>query len=239
MTELIAWAAKRARSILATSPSVYVGVVNEVWELSRHAVGPTGDLLFAAPAEADQHFAAVGCRLPAPDRDATVVDVSGVPQPDRVRGTVRLRGPVGLAEPTPQLAQFLRVSSETPVLRLTPRRVSLDWRVQTIIEPLEHRIPVSAYADAPLDPLAGWEAGWTAHLDQQHPSLVADLARRLDPELPPQARVRPVLADAEGLVLRAYAEDGVRDLRVDFPRAATCACEALRALGDLVGHPVD
>ncbi len=227
-------AAVRARSLLATATSVEIGVLNETVTIHRHAVDSDGALLFRAPADAPTYFATLWSRLPGPTLDATAVDLGGPPRPDRVRGRLHLRGPVRVAPgPLPDgLAAFLGAAPDG-VLLLEPQQVILDWPVESLGVV---RVPRKEYAAARLDALAGWESEWLTHLHRHHPRLVAALAT----ELGAGAGAHPVLADADGLVLRtqgpAPARPGApawRDLRVRFDRPVQCGCDAVAALAEL------
>ena len=72
-----------------------------------------------------------------------------------------------------------------------------------------------------------------AHLDEGHRELVRALVSRHLP-LGPDARVRPVLADTRGVVMRVEQEGGVHDVRVPFPHIVGCGCEAVQALSTLL-----
>ena len=94
--------AERARTLLASAVDLRVGVLNMSHEINRHAVGTDGSLLFLAPADSRASVFGVAPRLPSQVVTVTAVDVANVPQRDRVRGTLRLTGPVRPAvEPLP------------------------------------------------------------------------------------------------------------------------------------------
>ena len=78
--------------------------------------------------------------------------------------------------------------------------------------------------------------GVPAHLTADHAALLPGLARLAGPGPPAGRRVRPVLADACGLVLRASAPDGSeqRDVRLAFPTPAACGCDAVEAFTGLL-----
>ena len=120
-----------------------------------------------------------------------------------------------------------------PILELRPESVTLDGRVEGTGVVI---VPVEEYAAAQPDPLAGWEAGFLRHLDADHAALLPGLARLAGPGLPADWRVRPVLADARGLVLRASAPDGSEqhDVRLSFPTPAVCGCDAVEAFNALL-----
>lgn len=232
--------AERARTLLATSTSVEIGVLNESVPLHRHAVDARGALLFAAPDTTPDWFAVVGSRLPATRLTATAVDVSPVPQSDRVRGTLRLTGPVSVApDPLPAgVAEFLSPSGAPAerVLRLVPERVGLDWRCERDHDPAGaeaswRQVDVREYAAAPLDPLLGWESRWLVHLVRDHAELLPLLAgtRTQGNEV-----VRPILVDRLGLVLRVYDDGRHRDVRLAMGREVRCGCDASEAFRDLV-----
>lgn len=224
--------ARRARTIVASAGSVEVGVAGQGRPLGRHAVTPSGALLFslreAAPACA--HLVAAGTS--GPDILATAADVSGVSHPGRVRGLVRLGGRAEvLQRPVDeQLRSHLGITEDGLVARLVPTSITLDWRVE--VEGLREVVHVEAedYAAADVDALAGWQDEWMVHLDSHHRQDLRRLVAGVVP-LHESGVVRPVLADEAGLVARESAPDaGDRDIRVPFPHVVRCGCQAVQAL---------
>lgn len=233
MNDLISWAAARARTIVATTKSVRLDVAGRSWELAKHSVTPSGQLIFVPPQEARDELAALGGLLPMPQFEAVLADVASVPQPARVRGWVHLRGTVTPADPGPRLRRFLAAEPGTPILTLTPRRILLDWQVQD--QPVAMvTVRAEHYENTAPDALAGWESAWTSHLFDHHPGVVQTLARQALPDLSSDARVVPLLADGRGLVLRAYDGD-VHDVRIDFDHPVRSGQEAIHALDRIVG----
>ena len=127
--------AERARSMIATASGLRVGVLNLTHELGRHAVGTDGSVLFLAPVDSPAAIFRVAPRLPAQVVTVTTVDVAHVPQHDRIRGSLRLTGPMRPAvEPLPAgVREHLAgpdpqdIEAAGPVLRLQPTRVTLTW----------------------------------------------------------------------------------------------------------------
>ncbi|MGL5910863.1 MAG: DUF2470 domain-containing protein, partial [Phycicoccus sp.] len=162
-----------------------------------------------------------------------------VPQPDRVRGLLRLSGDAHVVEVelTTDVVEHLRLETDARLVRVTAAEITLDWRVEV---PVDGRrgpapVPVQAWAAAEPDPLTGWEGEWTEHLDRHHADLLAGLARRMGARTRRRA-VHPVLADAEGIVLRCYRSgEGPRDVRVRFRHRVECGCRAIAAFEELVG----
>src|SRR5690349_8465414 len=74
-------AAERARTLLAGCATIRVRVPGLTLEVHRHGLTPDGALLFQAPDD-----------LVIGEAEVTGIDVSAVPQPDRIRGTVTLYG---------------------------------------------------------------------------------------------------------------------------------------------------
>ncbi len=232
--------ADRARSVVATATGLEVGVLSMTVLVERHLADTDGSLLMCAPVlgsgEPRSPLADAG-RLPGPVLTACLTGVAGVPQPDRVRGRVRLTGALvveGSRLPA-GVAAHLGAGPGRPVLRLRPHRIAIDWRVGARRAGWQ-RVEHAAYATARPDPLAGWEAGWTAHLDRDHPGLAAALARSMRPDLGPGAVVRPVLVDRGGITLRVHhGRDGaIEDLHLPLGREVRCGCDARLALQDLV-----
>ena len=177
--------AERARGIVATATTVEVGVLSRTVTLERHVADLDGSLLFCAPSVSagDDGFLSA-CSvlpggLPRPVLVATALDVSGVPQPDRVRGVARLTGALEpVSGPLPDgVREHLRADGgDRPVLRLRPQRVAVDWRVDRC-EVGAVAVEPAAYARAGLDPLVGWESEWAGHLARDHGDAVDALAR--------------------------------------------------------------
>ncbi len=232
--------AERARGVLAAATTVEVGVLSMTVPVERHAVDGSGALLLRAPVAAEGCPLALAGRLPSPVLVATATDVSSVAQPDRLRGRVRLTGTLErVAGPVPDdLAALLGGDGrgDRPVLRLRPVRVALDWRVGPAGAGGFVPVDPAAYAAAPLDPLAGWEAAWTDHLARGHEGLADALARGVRPDLGDGAYARPLLVDRGGLTLRVYDAAGRRQDDVHLPTRGVvrCGCDARRALEELV-----
>ncbi|MGL5930837.1 MAG: DUF2470 domain-containing protein [Dermatophilaceae bacterium] len=228
--------ARRARGVLATSSNVEVGVAGRHLQIDRHVAGSDGSVLF--PLERipyrcrrrmTQH-AAVPLELVA-------VDVARVPQPDRVRGCLRLNGEAHVVEVelTTDIVEHLRLETDARLVRFAAAEVTLDWRVEVPASGRHPRpVPVEAWVTAEPDPLVGWEGEWTEHLDRHHAEQLSALARRIGVRAAPRA-VHPVLADTEGIVLRCYvAGESVRDVRMPFLRRVDCPCRAVEAFDELV-----
>ncbi|VXB97480.1 DUF2470 domain-containing protein [Nocardioides sp. AX2bis] len=232
--------AERARAVVVTATGLEVGVLSMTVPVERHLADADGSLLICAPptgsGEPGSPLALAG-RFPGPVLTATLTDVAGVPEPDRVRGRVRLTGPLTRAtDPLPAgVATHLGAGPGRPVLRLVPQRVAIDWRVGPEQEGWQG-VDAADYTAAAPDPLAGWEAGWTAHLDRDHPDLAAALARSVRPDLDPAAVVRPVLVDRGGITLRVHhvPPRRVEDLHLPLGREVRCGCDARLALQELV-----
>ncbi len=226
----------RARTLVATTTMVEVGVLDQRAVLRRHAVDGAGAVLFDLADAAPQCASRARPGTPGPVVDLVGTDVSSVPGPDRVRGVVRMSGPVEILPLPlrPDLRDRLGIADDGVVGRLVPHALTLEWRVETDGDPAPSRIGAEDYAAARVDALGGWEDGWVAHLDADHSAVLHTLATR-HATVPPGARVRPVLADEFGIVLRVVSGQLRRDVRVPFPRRVSCGCEAVWALNSLVG----
>ncbi|MGL5819480.1 MAG: DUF2470 domain-containing protein [Phycicoccus sp.] len=229
--------ARRARGVLATSSDVEVVVLDRHLPIDRHVVGSDGSVMF--PLERVPYR----CRrrmtqTAAVPLELVAVDVTQVPQPDRVRGCLRLSGGAHVVEVelTTDVVEHLRLETDARLMRFTAAELTLDWRVEVPgcgRHPVP--VPVAAWTTAEPDPLAGWEGAWTEHLDRRHADLLEALARRMGACARPGA-VHPVLADADGIVLRCYAAgEDARDLRARFRHRAECRCQAIAAFDELVG----
>jgi|GEM_PF-4729725 len=226
----------RAKTVMATSTHVELGVLDHRVLLRRHALERSGAVLFSLGEVPPRCALRVAPGADLPVLDLVAVDVSCAHRADRVRGIVRMTGTVDvhLGPIRDDLAEHLAVSDGTPVGRLTPSRVSLEWRIETTDgRPTYQVVEPQDYVAARIDPLGGWEDRWMAHLDEGHRELVRALVSRHLP-LGPDARVRPVLADTRGVVMRVEQEGGVHDVRVPFPHVVGCGCEAVQALSTLL-----
>ena len=236
-------AAERARTMVAGAVELRVGVLNMTHDVGRHAVAEDGSLLFLAPPDSPGSVFRVAPRLPPQIVTMTAVDVPNVPQHDRVRGSLWLSGPMRPAvEPLPvgvreHLAGPDPLASEHagPVLLLQPTRVWLSWHCESGgaggFESLG--IPVDAYRDARADPLRDCETQWLPHLHRDHPEVLRALAGE-SAGGSDSVDVRPLALDRFGLVLRLYAADAHRDVRLAFRRPVKCGCELREAFNDLV-----
>lgn len=226
--------AERARTLIASATAIRIGVLNDAHEVGRHAVLPDGTVLLLAPPE----FAAVAPRLPSPTVSIVATDVGSVPMPDRIRGRLVLTGALDLApEPQPSGVRHHLAGPDPrdraaidPILRLTPERVVLDWVHEGAEGPVA--IAMEEYRQAVPDPLATQEQQWLPHLNRDHESLLHALVRHVRPDLPGTTRVRALVMDRYGVVLRP--DDGTADLRLCFPRPVACGCEVRAAFGAIV-----
>ncbi|MET0997776.1 MAG: DUF2470 domain-containing protein [Marmoricola sp.] len=234
--------AERARTLVATAVELRVGVLNMTHEVGRHAVGSDGSVLFLAPPDSPGAVFRVAPRLPAQVVTMTSVDVASVPQRDRIRGSLRLTGPmrpaleplpVGvrahLAGPDPRDADLAG-----PVLRLQPTRVSLSWHCEAEPGPDLLEVPVEDYRASMPDPLTEYETQWLPHLQLDHAELLRTLADHVCGGLEDSVDVRPLALDRFGLVLRLYGPERHHDLRLAFSREVLCGCEIRDAFNDLL-----
>lgn len=216
--------AERARTILAGCTNVRVRVPGLTLEVHRHGLTPDGALLFQAPPE-----------LALQRADAVAFDVAATPQPDRLRGEVRLSGQLGeVPEPLPAGMRAHLTGSDDPsagrLLRLTPDHVVLDWRCE---DAGELELSLAAYRVAFPDPLVGYESAWLPHLQADHDRVLAALAR-YELGIEHAVDVRALGLDRYGVVLRVLDEDLRFDLRLPFDRPASCGCEVREAFAALV-----
>lgn len=226
--------AELARTVVAGASAIDIGILGRRAPVARHATDAAGALLFSLEEVAPEcaHLVRPGQRGPLVDASAS--DVSSVPHPGRVRGRVELTGRAQVMTDTvcEELLEHLGLTEGQPVARLVPDTITLTWSVECrATRPALVDVAVPDYVAAEVDPLAGWQDGWITHLDGVHRE---DLRRLVEREVQPVATVRPVLADADGLVLREYIGTCRRDIRVDFPDRVRCGCEAQAALRSLL-----
>ncbi|HZJ07192.1 MAG TPA: DUF2470 domain-containing protein [Nocardioidaceae bacterium] len=236
--------AERARTLVAGAVDLRFGVLNMTHEVHRHAVGSDGSLLFLAPADSPGSVFRMAPRLPAQVVTVTAVDVASVPHHDRIRGSLRLTGPIRpVTEPLPAGIHTHLAGPDPPdydlgdpVLRLQPNRVSISWHCENGGEGGfdSQGIPVEEYRDAFPDPLMELEAHWLPHLHRGHPALLRTLAAHACGDLDDSVEVRPLALDRFGLVLRLYGDGKHRDTRLLFGRPVACGCELRDAVNDLL-----
>lgn len=222
-----------------------IGVLNLNQEISRHAVGSDGSLLFQAPADSPGNVFGVAPRLPPQVVTVTAIDVASVPRRDRVRGTLRLIGPMQPApEPLPVAVRTHLAGPDPrefdtagPLLRLQPTRVALAWHCESG-RPGGHEFratPAEEYCTALPAPLLPYEARWLPNLNLDHSEVLRTLAaHECGGELGDAVDVRPLAQDQFGLVLRLYTDAVPRDVRLAFRRVVSCGCEIREAFNDLL-----
>lgn len=222
-------AAERVRTVLAGSTNVRVRVPGLTLEVHRHGLTPEGSVLFQAPPDLEVQRA-----------EAVVIDVSAVPQADRVRGEVHLAGMLHeVADPLPAgMREHLTGSADPAVgrlVRLIPETVTLDWRCEGAVGLRE--IPLTAYRSAFPDPLLGYEGAWLPHLQADHEAVLDTLARHelgIEPGTGRDVDVRALGLDRYGVVLRVRDDRERYDLRIPFDRPVSCGCDVREAFGTLV-----
>ncbi len=223
----------RARTVLATCSHVELGILSDRVIIPAHLIDPRGAVLLRPGDGPCWDHLQNG--QPCPLLDLVATDITSVPQPDRIRAHVRMRGTVELlpAPPHPQVRHHLGLSTGEPMARFVPECVILN--APSPGDRYATTVPLSAYAEAATDPLAGWEAAWISHLDSQH----AQALRRLvsaQLELCGSENVHALQADVHGITVRIYAPGFQRDLRLDFPREARCGCQAVDSFNAMVAQ---
>lgn len=238
-------AGRRAKTILATSTHVEIGVLDRRVLLRRHALGIGGTVLLSLadiPPRCVERLTADPSRAGGPQLDLVATDVTSVRRPDRIRGIVRMTGRLEVYDRplSAELATHLSVDGHPGrartrrVGRFVPGQIDLEWRVETTdARPTHVAIDTDVFGAARVDPLGGWEDGWVAHLDTHHRESIRNLVERFIP-LTAGVSARPVLADELGLVVRLGEGRCVRDVRLPFGRIVGCGCEAVEALNTLV-----
>ncbi len=219
--------AERARTILASCTNVRVLVPGLTLEVHRHGLTPDGSVLFQAPADLEPQQAGL-----------TAIDVAAVPQPDRVRGVVELRGLLTeVVDPLPAGMRAHLTGSDDPaagrLLRLTPEEAELDWRCEDSSGSFPLSLP--AYRAAFPDPLVGYELTWLPHLQADHSEVLVQMARH-ELGIEESVDVRALGLDRYGIVLRVRHEQNQYDVRVCFDRPVSCGCDVREAFGALAGR---
>jgi hypothetical protein len=205
-----------------------------------HAVTADGRVLLVVPTDGPLDRAVEA----SPDRDLSAL----VTFTDRA--PVRLRRPVraqlwlsGWATPVPAhdlRASLLAFADVRPVSALldvgrTATLLRLDLAEGVLREGRAvAEIGPAEFTAAEPDPLSAIEPATLAHLDADHPEVLASLAALLPPgQLGPDDALRPLGLDRFGLRLRIERPVGSSDVRLAFPQPLTCAGQlgaAIRAL---------
>lgn len=221
----------RVRTVLATTSHLELGVLGLREVIPAHAIDPYGGIVLR-PGEGPC-WQRLRHGEPSPLLDLVATDVTSVPQPDRIRARVRMRGLMELvpAPPHRRLQRHLNLLPGQPMARFLPQDVMLDLSSASVRRVQE--VPLSAYTEAVTDPLAGWESRWIAHLDSQHAAALRELANQALP-LTGNDTVRALQGDAGGVTVRVYQADSQRDLRFEFAARVCCGCQAVAAFTDLV-----
>lgn len=226
----------RTRTILATSSHVEVGVTGNRSIVPAHLVDPDGGILLHPQRSLGPCARRLLAGEASPRLDLVAIDVTAVPQPDRVRAVVRMTGRIEACTAPRHcfLQQHLGLAPGDSMARFVPDLVSLEHRDDSGRR-LSTHVTTAAYAAAVSDPLAAWDARWSTHLDTGH---AAHLRRFVERRalLTPQHTVRALQTDSTGLTLRIYSPDGTRDHRVAFAAPARCGCQAIRAFHQLVAE---
>ncbi|MCZ7461833.1 DUF2470 domain-containing protein [Streptomyces sp. WMMC940] len=201
-------AAEQVRTVLAAAESFTVVTDAHTCDLvggGLHSVGGDGRLLLRVPAD---------CRLAgevalAPRGTLAVVlkftDVAPVAVRDRVRSRVTVAG--WLAQAPPE-----REESGTVTFRMVTAHVALETPTGPVTVGLDE------LALARPDVLALHEAAMLTHLVDDHPDVVAQLTRLVDPRLlQGVVRVWPLAMDRRGITLRLEHPHSQRDVLLPFP----------------------
>ena len=222
-------APERVRTVLAGCLNLRVRVPDVTLEIHRHGLTPDGSVLFQAPPD-----------LELGEAEAIAIDVSAVPQADRVRGEVHLSGMLyDVQEPLPAGMRAHLTGSDDPeagrLVRLVPDEVTLDWRCEDAVGRRE--VPLTAYRSAFPDPLVAYEHSWLPHLQADHADVLGTMARHelgLEPALDEPVDVRALGLDRYGVVLRVHDGRARYDLRIPFDRPVAWGCDVREAFGTLV-----
>ncbi len=190
-----------------------------------------GSLVAAAGELAGPCSGFLKANKPSPELHLWAWDVSGAPQPDRVRALVHMRGRIRPAAPI--VEKVLREQWLEDVACFDPRLVVLTVRGDSGTTTQQHVVPLDDYQSAEPDPMTGWEAGWLSHLSRDHES---DLRRLAQQQVPLHADdvVRPWYTDSSCIELRIYRGGTTEDLHIPFPYSVRCGCEAIAVLQEMV-----
>lgn len=227
--------AQRVRSMLAVPSDLWLSGADQdaaPWLVERHVVLPGGALLVLAPE---------GVGAPGEVLSLEMTDVTSVPQPDRVRGHLRLRGTLAPYDgPRSQgVLDHLRGTvldddtagpGEPALAVFTPVLVELARHGLGPWEP----VALEDYRRAAPEPFVAQEHRWLPHLQRDHTATLRALAERVHGALAEGVDVRALGLDRFGLTLRLYSGTARLDLRVPFASEVGCGCDVREALGALL-----
>ena len=218
------------RSILFTG-DLQIGLLRMTRPVPRAAVTADGTLW----APTDELAGSCGRYLrdgtPSPLLDVWGWDVVDVPQGDRLRALLHLRGTVRMLDCDE--AQILSERWQLDVAAFTPETVVLAGYEAGSGFTEKQAVPLPAYRAAAPSRLAEWEGPWLRHLAAHHGPALCDLARH---QVPVRGRdvVKPLAVDEAGLALRVYRSRSTQDVRVPFPDPVRCRCQAVAAVRGLL-----
>ncbi|QCQ93166.1 DUF2470 domain-containing protein [Rhodococcus sp. SGAir0479] len=235
--------AERMRSASARAADAVLAVAgSDPAVTSMHHLCADGTAVVAAPTDcvaAALAWQAGPGGLPAV---LELTDFAPLDLREPVRSLVWLRGTLtavsGLGER--RLADLVAAENPHPALLDVGHGATLlRLRLESAVVADSSGAEAVAVADllaAEPDPFRDVETDWLQHLEEDHSDLVEMLARRLPSSLR-TGRIRPLGIDRYGVRLRIEAEDGDRDVRMDFAEPVADALGLSRALRILVGCP--
>jgi hypothetical protein len=232
--------AERARTVAGRPAATVCAAGVEGSRVLAHAVTAADQVLVAVPTDGDLVRAVLSA--PGSDLSALVMVTDHAPVPLRrpVRAQLWLSGwltPVPARDERASVLAFadarptevlLDVGRSVTLLRLDLAEVVLGEGGPALeVSPLE-------FLAARPDPLAALEAEHLAHLDGDHPEVLALLGGLLPTgSIGPDDVLRPLGLDRFGFRLRVERPGGHRDVRVPFGRPLGCAVELGPAIGRL------
>lgn len=170
--------------------------------------------------------------LPSPMLDLWAWDLCDVPQPDRVRARVHLRGRVRQVHVVGPLQRYW---ADEPVACFSPEIITLSVVRAGGSRTDMQVVALPEFQAARPDPLAGWERSWIRHLSEHHSDELGRLTER-HMSLVQSDVVRPWRATRSGIAVRVYRANVTNSIPLPFPWQVNCGCEANRAFEQLVGE---
>jgi hypothetical protein len=232
--------AERARTVAGRPGATVCAAGVEGSRVLAHAVTAADQVLVAVPTDGDLVRAVLS--TPGSDLSGLVMVTDHAPVPLRrpVRAQLWLSGwltPVPARDERTSVLAFadarptevlLDVGRSATLLRLDLAEVVLGEGGPALeVSPLE-------FLAARPDPLAPVEAEHLAHLDGDHPEVLALLGGLLPTgSIGPDDVLRPLGLDRFGFRLRVERPGGHQDVRVPFGRPLGCAAELGPAIGRL------
>ncbi|MEE2030736.1 DUF2470 domain-containing protein [Rhodococcus chondri] len=233
--------AERVRTALSRADTTYLAVDGcDPVPTTVHHLHHDGDVAIVVPA--DSPAVALAWQSGAAGRPAVLelTDHSPLQLRNPVRSLIWLSGTLRpVDEPRLRAAEIAATLPHPGLLDVGHRAELLRLQLTSVVAADTtgaESVEIEDVLDCAPDPLAALETAWLQHLDEDHPDIVARIARRIPPPAR-HGRIRPLGVDRYGLRLRIESGAGDHDVRIPFPEPVDDPTELGRAVRLLVGCP--